>query len=246
MAQIDAFAFKILTPENKVSNHYINKLSNEDLLNLLLDSSVEIEVKNAIIQFILDIKLDEEKQPDSRGVSEFADGQSIVNVVDALHANSEPLLRLIIDETVAYEKRVIAAQEIKKRIIPSVGVSNTVEVQDLELLNKFNWGAFFLTGLWAIAYSQWSWLGLFVILNFIGKAVGAVDETGMASLLYGAFLLFISYLFGKKANQLAWEKRAGEFKTVENLLKAQTKWVYWGLPINLAIYAIIIISIFEK
>ncbi len=246
MAQIDAFVFKNLTLENKVSNLFINKLCNQDLLRLLLDSSVETEVKNAIIQFIIDIKLDDDRHPVSRGGNYFSAKQSIDSFNDALHTSSDQLLSFIIDLNSPYEKRVIAAKVMFKRMVPPGKDSKAVIPQNLEPFKRFNWGAFMLPIIWSGAYSQWGWFFLLMLLNLMGGiVVGLVDKTGNGNLIYIAFMLYLSYLLANDANKLAWEKKAGKFKTVENLLKAQTKWIYWGVPITIIRVGFIIASFIE-
>ena len=75
-------------------------------------------------------------------------------------------------------------------------------------LNHWNWGAFFLSWIWAIGNQ--TWIGLLALIPFFG----------IATLVMGIIL-------GIKGNEWAWENR--KFESVEQFKKVQHIWSIWGV-----------------
>jgi len=85
-----------------------------------------------------------------------------------------------------------------------------------ELQGGWNWGAFFLSWIWAIAHR--SVLG-FVLAFFLG--------------IIGAIIL------GIKGNEWGWQ--SGRFETVQQFKDTQRVWAKWGLIIFLASIVLLVL-----
>jgi hypothetical protein len=100
---------------------------------------------------------------------------------------------------------------IKKNIkigIKKNSIQKTIELNDIEKLKKWNWGAFILNWIWALGngLSWWAVLCFIPGLN-----------------------LFIIFHFGRKGNRLAWEK--SKLSSVNESLEIQNYWSKWGIRI---------------
>jgi hypothetical protein len=74
-------------------------------------------------------------------------------------------------------------------------------------LKGFNWGAFLLSGIWAIAHK--TWIGLLAFIPFVG--------------------FLIAFVLGVNGNEWAWQNR--KWKSIEEFKKVQKVWMYWGIAI---------------
>lgn len=83
-------------------------------------------------------------------------------------------------------------------------------------LDKVNWAAFLLGGLWALLHGLWSWFAAILVLRFgliavgiAGRRAGLFDGgvSAQAFSLVSTILIWGVYaLFAFKANRLAWDK----------------------------------------
>jgi len=77
-------------------------------------------------------------------------------------------------------------------------------------IQRWNWGAFFLSWIWGLQHQvYWS---LLVFVPVVG--------------------LFVPFVLGAKGNEYAW--RAGNWDSTEELLDAQRTWMRWGVGIYAA------------
>lgn len=84
-------------------------------------------------------------------------------------------------------------------------------------LDKWNWGAFLITWIWAIGNN--TLLGLLSLIPTIG--------------------FIISIIFGLKGNEWAWQNK--KFENIEQFKSIQKKWMIWGLVIAILPIAIILL-----
>jgi hypothetical protein len=81
-------------------------------------------------------------------------------------------------------------------------------------LNKFNWGAFFLTWIWGIGNK--SYIALWALLAGI---VSAIPVIGIAAIGFNIWL-------GIKGNEYAWQNK--EWESIEQFNETQKKWTIAG------------------
>ena len=116
---------------------------------------------------------------------------------------------------------------------------------------RFNWGAFFVPGLWALVYGVWPLIGLWLAaVTFplaLGFAVGLVvsvrgDALSLAALIgvtvVSELVVALSRLWtGANANRLYWKREASRLAagpaamavtSVPRFLGRQGKWRVWG------------------
>lgn len=84
-------------------------------------------------------------------------------------------------------------------------------------LNKWNWGAFLLTWIWAIGNS--TWIGLLALISPIS--------------------LIMAIILGIKGNEWAWQHR--KFENVDQFKKVQKAWSLWGLVLFLVSFVLMIV-----
>ena len=123
-------------------------------------------------------------------------------------------------------------------------------------LDKFNWGAFFLTWIWGIGNNTWVafwgtlslWLIPIVgiILAFVLVGLGLENNNtsvafwGALSLwlipIVGIMLIFVfAIILGLKGNELAWKNK--EWENEEHFTRIQELWAGWG--VGLFIFGIV-------
>ena len=83
-------------------------------------------------------------------------------------------------------------------------------------LERVNWAAFFLGGLWALVHGLWTWFAAILVLRFGLLALGIVArraglfDAGIPELAFSLFAGLLSWsvytIFALKANGLAWDK----------------------------------------
>lgn len=105
------------------------------------------------------------------------------------------------------------------------GVDSSTD--DFELLQKFNWGAFLMCGLWSLIYRQWGWLLLFLVIGYLQRI-----SPGPIPYIVLAFYYLSAAVLGSNANRIAWEVHGKSFGTIRKTIEAQKKWLYWGIGLN--------------
>ncbi len=106
-------------------------------------------------------------------------------------------------------------------------------------LNRWNWGAFFLTFIWGTFHSVWvSYLILFVAFMANLPIYGYANRL-IENILFPLFVFLIAIYLGANGNELAWKNR--KFESVEQFGSVQRRWKEWGNLIGpiLTIYMII-------
>jgi hypothetical protein len=91
-------------------------------------------------------------------------------------------------------------------------------------LDKWNWGAFLLSWIWALGHGLW-------LQGILGLLVSFIPFGG----------LVVSIFFALKGNRWAWEK--GTYSTKEELREKERKWaaagvIFIGLIVALAIIVV--------
>lgn len=132
---------------------------------------------------------------------------------------------------------------------PRIGVGEMPRAME-----RFNWGVFFLPGLWPIVYGTWSLVGLWLLTLLIPIMLGGgvqsyfdslhlplstsamVALTVISDALAGAVRLWAAM----NANRLLWlsEQRrltlmpgASPRLAIDDFLRRQRTWIAWGLPL---------------
>lgn len=90
-----------------------------------------------------------------------------------------------------------------------------------EELRGFNWGAFFLSWIWAVNHRVWIGLGI-LVLSLLSMIQGIGFVFSILSFI-GCIVL------GIKGNSLAWKHR--KFESVEQFRAVQQAWTRWGLVV---------------
>lgn len=99
-------------------------------------------------------------------------------------------------------------------------------------LEKWNWGAFLLSWIWAFGHGLSLW-------GVLGLVVGFIPGVG------GLVALGIAIYLGLKGNQLAWE--TGKYSSIEVLKETEQKWTKWAIiffVIGLALFVVSMVAIF--
>lgn len=78
-----------------------------------------------------------------------------------------------------------------------------------EISGGWNWGAFFLTWVWAIGHSVW--IGLLALISPVS--------------------LIMAIILAVKGNEWAWQNR--RFESIDQFKEIQRKWGIWGLVITI-------------
>lgn len=89
------------------------------------------------------------------------------------------------------------------------------EVEDIGLPRGFNWGAFFLTWIWAIGNKAFNKLTLLLLILCVIPYVGPLSAIG---------LMFYSGLTG---NNRAWKSK--DWRDLEHFNKVQRRWTLVGV-----------------
>jgi hypothetical protein len=110
----------------------------------------------------------------------------------------------------------------------------------LRQLGRWNWGAFFLTWIWAFAH-RLTPLGVVALVPDVLWAlrVSGIVSSGLYRLEFSAGIVLSVYL-AVKGNQLAWRRRS--FHDLQHFREVQRVWRNWGLgyfAVNMAIVFIL-------
>ncbi len=111
-------------------------------------------------------------------------------------------------------------------VVPTVGAAGANGSELPDELRGWNWGAFLLTWIWAIAHK--TWIGLLSLVGGLIPFVGPV------------IVLVMWIMLGLKGNEWAWKNR--KFASVEEFKEVQKKWAIWGLV--LFIISIVLTAVF--
>ncbi len=93
-----------------------------------------------------------------------------------------------------------------------------------EIRRKFNWGAFLMNWIWGLNHKY--------PLALVALALGFLGMIPLVGLLFSIGQLGFVIWLGIKGNEIAWN--SGRFSTVEEMLKCQRIWAWWGLGIVIA------------
>lgn len=85
-------------------------------------------------------------------------------------------------------------------------------------IQKWNWGAFFLSWIWGIGNQVW--IALLSLIPFVN--------------------IIMIFVLGAKGNEWAW--RAKRWESVEHFLEVQRKWSKWGFIVFIVIASLILLS----
>jgi len=99
-------------------------------------------------------------------------------------------------------------------------------------LEKWNWGAFLLSWIWAFGHGLSLW-------GVIGLVAGFIPGVG------GLVALGIAIYLGLKGNQLAWE--TGKYSSIEVLKETEQKWTKWAIilfVVGLVLFVVSMVAIF--
>lgn len=114
-------------------------------------------------------------------------------------------------------------------------------------INKWNWGAFLLTGIWGLSNRIYISLVCFIpfALPFL---FFEIFKSGNL-LIYKVYLYILSFfsiasiimmfILGAKGNEWAWKKK--KWESIEHFQRVQKRWSYWGIGIALFITSVSII-----
>lgn len=91
-------------------------------------------------------------------------------------------------------------------------------------LNKWNWGAFFLTGIWGLGNGCW-WLFLIYVFIVLGYFIPFVN------ILTGLMSITLSVVCGAKGNEWAWNNKS--WSSIQNFHESQQTWTKVGLGVFL-------------
>lgn len=104
---------------------------------------------------------------------------------------------------------------------------------DYAKLKKFNWGAFLMAPLWNLVYKRWGW---FIALTIYNSLLSKIDSVSIIQswplFLFGFALNFLSAI---NANSVGWKNQMQNFSSVDHFLRAQKKWILWGIVIYIAV-----------
>ncbi len=99
-------------------------------------------------------------------------------------------------------------------------------------LQKWNWGAFLLSWIWAFGHGLALW-------GVIGLVAGFIPGIG------GLAALGVAIYLGLKGNNLAWE--TGRYTSIEVLKDTERRWTKWAIIlffVGLAVFALTLVEIF--
>ena len=95
-----------------------------------------------------------------------------------------------------------------------------------EELRGFNWGAFFLSWIWAVNHRIWIGLGILVL-----SLLSMIQGIGFIFSILGFIACVV---FGFKGNALAWKHR--KFENVEQFQAVQQAWARWGFVVFVVVF----------
>lgn len=127
-----------------------------------------------------------------------------------------------------------------------------------EELNRLNWGAMFMGGIWALVHGVWRWLIAFIVLRILaifvflpfsnGELANSATWGLISSVLSEIIYWVILGVFALNANRLAWQRTgrlmaSGRHEpsalspSIESFSKAQRTWFLVGLALTVFQYA---------
>lgn len=112
-------------------------------------------------------------------------------------------------ESTGLEEKTVATDAPKVQATETPSMHTSLSGPFPEELNRWNWGAFFLTWIWAIGHS--TWIGLLALISPIS--------------------LIMAIILGIKGNEWAWNNR--KFENIDQFKAVQKKWAAWGLALFL-------------
>lgn len=99
------------------------------------------------------------------------------------------------------------------------------------VLNKFNWGAFFLTWIWAIGNKTFNKLTLLLLILCLVPYVGPFSAIGL--MLYS----------GLTGNNRAWKSK--QWRDLKHFKRVQRRWAFAGMAqFVLALFFVISVAFF--
>lgn len=92
-------------------------------------------------------------------------------------------------------------------------------------LNRWNWGAFAFSWLWAISHNLW----LFVVIGFILWGLGVGLIVGGSPFFYVTFfgMVAMGSVLGAAGNRMAWQAR--RFSGRDEFVECQQVWEAWAI-----------------
>ena len=99
-------------------------------------------------------------------------------------------------------------------------------------LQKWNWGAFLLSWIWAFGHG----LALWGVIGLVGAFIPGIG---------GLVALGVAIYLGIKGNNLAWE--TGKYSSIEVLKETEQKWTKWAIIlffVGLVIFALTMVALF--
>ena len=85
-------------------------------------------------------------------------------------------------------------------------------------IDRWNWGAFILSGIWAIAHGVW--IGLLAFVPFVG--------------------FIMAFVLGSKGNEWAWRKK--RWASVETFKRSQRNWTLGGVAVLALVVVLSVVS----
>jgi hypothetical protein len=119
-----------------------------------------------------------------------------------------PSLSWCCDCGFSFEEKAMSPSYTRERLRMTSGRGADAVVP--HQIQRWNWGAFFLTFIWGLRHRVYS--SLFVFVPFVG--------------------LFVPILLGLNGNELAW--RAVRWNSIEEFLRVQRSWSKWGIGLFVA------------
>lgn len=106
--------------------------------------------------------------------------------------------------------------------------------EGMERLKRFNWGAFLAAPLWNLVYGRWGWFVAVFLVNRVSKVANQYPDEPYYWIL-PLIYIGVSAASAITANKDGWRKRRDVFGTIDEFLKAQKKWVIWGIVLQVVI-----------
>lgn len=111
-------------------------------------------------------------------------------------------------------------------------VKKSKNLDEPECIGSFNFGAFFLTGIWGLFNGFWWLLVVFIGLNAMNGDY--IVEMGSA-----VVMIIIAFVFGFCGNKWAWKQCKGNC-SISDFDKKQQRWSSWGGIIGLISLVIVL------
>ena len=107
---------------------------------------------------------------------------------------------------------------------------------ELKTLKRFNWGAFLLSTIWTLTHKQYIY---FIILATLNRMSMKADWAG--ALIIYLVQLPLSILDGFTANTLIWKQYPDKYSSVDELIKGEKKWLWWGIAANILMFILYLV-----